>query len=145
MNKFKRYLPNLLKYIFLFYFGGSLYLTIEVFYRGYSHQSMFVAGAIAFVIVGGLNNWFEWEWSILFQMLIGGIAITVIELIFGLILNVQLGLDIWDYSDKIGNFGGQICIEYSVKWFMLSAVGIVIDDIIRWKFFKEDKPRYRFI
>ena len=75
-------------------------------------------------------------------MLIATCGITVIELEAGLILNVGLGLHIWDYSNMPGNFLGQICPQFTVLWFFLSAVGIVLDDVIRWKIFGEEKPHY---
>lgn len=50
-----------------------------------------------------------------------------------------------DNNDKPLNLYGQICLENSVYWYFLSGVGIVLDDFIRWKFFGEDKPHYRWI
>ena len=75
-------------------------------------------------------------------MLIAACGITVIELTTGLILNVWLGLNVWDYSNMPGNFLGQICPQFTVLWFFLSAVGIILDDVVRWKIFEEEKPHY---
>ena len=43
------------------------------------------------------------------QMLICSIIITAVEFTSGLILNVWLGLGIWDYSNMPFNILGQIC------------------------------------
>lgn len=76
------------------------------------------------------------------QATVAASGITAIEFIFGLILNVWLGLNMWDYSNMPGNILGQICPQFMVLWFFLSAVGIILDDVIRWRFFGEEKPHY---
>ena len=76
------------------------------------------------------------------QQLIAASGITAIEFVVGLILNVWLGLNMWDYSNMPGNILGQICPEFMVLWFFLSAFGIFLDDLIRWRFFGEEKPHY---
>lgn len=68
--------------------------------------------------------------------------VTVAEFVAGLILNVWLGLGIWDYSDMPGNILGQICPQFSFAWLGLSLVAIVLDDWLRYWLFREDKPHY---
>lgn len=41
-----------------------------------------------------------------------------------------------------GNILGQICPQFTALWFFLSALGIILDDYIRWVFFGEEKPHY---
>ena len=41
-----------------------------------------------------------------------------------------------------GNILGQICPEFTLLWFFLSAIGIFLDDLIRWLLFGEEKPHY---
>ena len=60
------------------------------------------------------------------------LVITVTEFVAGLILNVWLGLGIWDYSDLPFNLMGQICLEFSAIWLILSVFGIIIFDWIRY-------------
>jgi uncharacterized membrane protein len=69
--------------------------------------------------------------------------ITAVEFVSGLILNLWLNLGVWDYSHMPLNLFGQICLPYAGLWFALSAVGIVLDDILRWKFFGEQTPHYK--
>lgn len=134
-------MKNALKYLALFLIGGALYYCLEVLFRGYSFWSMVACGGICFIVCGLINERNRCM-PLPLQMLIATCGITVIELEAGLILNVGLGLHIWDYSNMPGNFLGQICPQFTVLWFFLSAVGIVLDDVIRWKIFGEEKPHY---
>lgn len=130
---------------FLFAVGGSVYYGLETLWRGYSHWTMFCVGGFAFMAVGLINEVFPWELGFLWQMLIGGGLITALELAAGIVLNLWLGLGIWDYSNLPLNLWGQICLPFSLLWVGLSAVAIVVDDLIRWKVFGEEKPHYRFL
>ena len=70
-------------------------------------------------------------------------AITVTELITGLILNVWLGLNVWNYSGLPFNFMGQICLQFSALWFVLSFFGIKAFDWIRYTILGGIKPQYK--
>ena len=78
--------------------------------------------------IGLLNESVKIKMSFVSQMVLSTFIITGLELITGLIVNVWLGWDIWDYSDLPYNFKGQICLLYSVLWFFASSVAIVMDD-----------------
>ena len=130
------------KLLILFLIGGAVYALIEIAWRGYTHISMFVAGGICFVLVGGINNFFPWSLGIIQQTAIAAAVITATELIFGLVLNVWLGLDVWDYSALPFNFMGQISLLYFVLWMPLSVIAILLDDWLRHFLFKEKKPHY---
>lgn len=125
--------------------GGCIYFGIELAWRGYSHPAMVAVGGLCFLIVGGINEIFPWDLGFLWQCLIGGAAITAVELVSGLILNVWLGLGIWDYSALPLNLFGQICAPFSAAWVLLSGVAILLDDFLRWKLFNEEKPRYKLM
>ena len=124
--------------------GGYIYCLIELLWRGYTHWSMFVVGAMLSLPLEKTNEKLGWGPPLWLQMICGGIGITVAELIAGLILNIWLGLNVWDYSDLSFNFLGQICLKYSVLWVFLAGFGIVLFDVLRWKLFGEEKPRYKF-
>lgn len=130
-----------LKYLTLFLVGGAFYYAMEVLFRGYSFLAMVGCGGLCFIICGVINEKSRCM-PLVLQQLIAASGITVIEFIFGLILNVWLGLNMWDYSNMPGNILGQICPQFMVLWFFLSAVGIILDDVIRWRFFGEEKPHY---
>lgn len=123
--------------------GGIIYGLIECLSRGYTHWTMVVLGGICFVAVGLLNEVIPWEMPLVAQMLCGCIIITTLEFVTGYIVNIRLGWAVWDYSDRWGNLLGQICPLYSFYWFLLSAVAIVLDDYLRYKWFGEQKPKYR--
>lgn len=133
----------LLKYVYLFWFGGSTYCTLEVLWRGYSHWTMLLLAGFLFVIIGLLNEVWKWETSFLLQVLTAAIIATVSEFFTGCIVNIALGWNVWDYSDLPGNILGQICPQFFLLWIFISALAIVLDDLIRWKFFNEEKPRYK--
>lgn len=133
------------KYEFLFFVGATIYVIIEKLYRGYSHWTMFLLGGICFIALGLINEVLPWDMPLILQMFVGGVIITVLELITGCIVNIWLGWNVWDYSELPFNLWGQISLFSSIVWVGLSLVGIVLDDFIRWKFFGEEKPRYRWI
>jgi uncharacterized membrane protein len=68
--------------------------------------------------------------------------ITVLEFFAGLIVNVWLGLGVWDYSGVPFNIMGQVSLPFVFAWVALSAVGIWLDDYLRWKLYDEERPSY---
>ena len=121
--------------------GGTAYYYIEILARGFSHWTMFIVGGICFILIGIINE-ITPKMSLLKQMLLSAVIITVVEFIAGCILNIWLEMNIWDYTDEIGNIFGQICPKHMCYWFLLSSVGIVLDDYIRHFLFGEEKPKY---
>ena len=107
-------MKQIVKHIVLFVIFGLIYYGIEIWARGYSHIAMIAVGGICGVIVGLINEDFDYDMPLLWQMFVGAFCITVIEFVSGLILNVWLGLNIWDYSDKPFNLYGIICLENSM-------------------------------
>lgn len=134
-------IKHILKYLFLFLVGGICYFGIEILARGFSHWTMIVVGGICFVLIGLLNEKTP-KISLIKQMIYSTILITVIEFISGCFLNIWLKLNIWDYSENAFNLLGQICLSHTIYWFFLSVVGILLDDYLRCKIFKEEKPIY---
>lgn len=130
------------KYAFLLLIGGALYCLIEMIARGYSHWTMLLVGGVCFILVGLLNE-FTPKMPLLRQMALSMVLITVIEFAAGCIVNIWLGWNVWDYSDRAFNLFGQICLKNSCYWFFLSAVAVYIDDYLRFWLFGEEKPRYK--
>lgn len=138
-------MKQLLKNIILLFVGGLLYISIELLWRGHTHWTMFVLGGICFYYIGLVNEDFTWDMSLIKQMLIGAVVITMLELLFGILVNGVYNLNVWDYSNMPFNFLGQICLPYSILWFFISLPAIVLDDWLRYWLFKEEKPHYRLI
>ncbi len=80
---------------------------------------------------------------LLWQMLLGGGIITVLERITGLCVNVWMGWNVWDYSNMPLNLWGQICLPYSLLWAAISLAAVFLDDWLRWKLFDEPQRKYR--
>lgn len=134
---------NLLRLSVLALIGGLIYVLIEVTWRGYSHPSMLVVGGVCFVLIGEINERaYEWNMSLLFQGIIGAVMVTCVELFSGLILNVLLGLGVWDYSSLPMNLMGQVCLYYFLLWIPLAMVAVVLDDVLRYLLFGEPRPCY---
>ena len=109
--------------------GGLVYMGIEILWRGHTHWSMGVLGGLCFVLIGLLDEWFEHP-PMLLQMVQGAAIVTMLELITGIIVNLHLGWDVWDYSDMPGNFMGQVCPQFAVAWFFLSAAAIKLENAL---------------
>ena len=97
------------KYMVLFLVGGLLYGGIEILWRGYTHPAMIVVGGIAFLLVGGINDWLPWKLSIIAQGIVGGTVITGVELLSGLFLNLCAGADLPPLLGALVPFGGGRC------------------------------------
>lgn len=134
---------TLWKSLILFGIGGFLYYLIECLWRGYSHWTMFIVGGMCFLLIGSINEVFDWDMPIIHQMFYSSLMITIVEFFAGLLLNVILNLNIWDYSNMKFNLMGQICLMYSILWFFLSAAAIILDDYLRYWLFDEEKPQYK--
>ena len=138
-------MKDLIKYLFLGCFGGATYCFIEILWRGYTHWTMGLLGAICFVYAGLQNEFISWSKPLWKQMLSITIFATILEFIVGCIVNIWLKWDVWDYSNIPFNLLGQICLPYCILWFGLSLIAIVVDDYVRYWFFNEEKPKYKII
>ena len=133
-------LRSCLKHLILFLIGGLVYLVFELLWRGHTHWSMFVVGGIAFILIGVINERFTYTVPLWKQYGIAMLMITTIEFLAGCILNLWLEWCVWSYT--ILDILGQISLPSMIGWYFLSAAGIVLDDLIRWKLFNEEKPHY---
>ena len=112
MNKLRTDAP-------LFLLGALGYPFVEILWRGYTHPTMALAGGICAVVLFRLNRSLA-SGRLPLRLLASGAAITLIELIFGVIFNLGLGMEVWDYSDVPFDLLGQICLPYALLWCLLS-------------------------
>ncbi len=136
-GEFRRTVFLIIKYLTLFFFGGTAYYAIELLWRGHSHPSMIACGGTCFVLLYLLsfvgNSVKSSAVAPLLPTLraaLGALCITATELAFGVVLNLGLHLNIWDYSAMPLNFMGQICLTFSLLWFLLSLPTIKLCNVM---------------
>ncbi|MEF2711324.1 MAG: hypothetical protein U0N04_06730 [Oscillospiraceae bacterium] len=120
--------------------GGSVYVCIELLWRGRSHGSMFLCGGLCTVLIGMLNEWAP-GLPLTAQMLLGACVITASELLFGFLFNRSYA--VWDYRGLPHNFRGQICPQYFCGWLGIALLAVFLDDGVRYLAFGEVIEPYR--
>jgi uncharacterized membrane protein len=136
----KRKLLILLRYVIIFLSGAIIYMGLELLWRGYTHWTMGLVAGIATILIGLINEVFPKDTPLLVQAPIASLIITELEFISGEILNVYLGLNIWDYSQMPFNVDGQVCLPASILWMVIGTIAVILDDFIRAKFDVLGKP-----
>lgn len=111
--------------------GAIIYMALEILWRGYTHWTMGLVAGIATVLIGLINEFFPKDTPLMVQAPIASLIITELEYISGEILNVHLGLNIWDYSQMPLNVDGQVCLPASLLWMAIGLIAVVLDDMIR--------------
>lgn len=118
--------------VICFGIGAVAYGLIEVVARGYTHWTMALTGGTVMVLLNLINR--TGELNILVKCLLGTIVITSLEFSVGMITNIALGWNVWDYSDKPLNVLGQICPQFSLVWFFLSIPAYMLCSFIESRF-----------
>jgi len=118
---------------------GVVYLAIEILWRGHTHISMLVVGGLCGVLVGLVNQApVFYRAPVIVQSIIGAAIVLAVEFVSGCILNLWLGLNVWDYTGKFGNVLGQICLPYAALWVLLMPFAIWAEDTARWLMYAWD-------
>ena len=131
--------------------GGAANFLLEVAYktaRGEPERiswTMLVLAAILCIPIERAGAEMPWDVPLWMQAAGCAVLVTATELIAGLILNVWLGLGVWDYSDLWGNLWGQICPQFAAIWWGLCLVFIPVFDWMRYAVAGGERPRYRVI
>lgn len=131
--------------------GGAVYFLLEVAWKTVSgnqeriHWSMLVVAIILSLALERGGAQCPWEWSLPLQAMVCTVLITAVEFVAGLVLNVWLGLGIWDYSNLPLNLYGQICLWYSALWYVLSLVFIPVFDWLRYWVQGGERPHYSLL
>ena len=134
-------LKRLFEYGILWVIGGTLYYTIEVLFRGFSHWTMFVLGGICMMFFA-FQGFSEPLWK---QVMRSVIFVTACEFITGLIVNKYLGWNVWDYSNMPFHVWGQICLPFTLLFAFLCVGGIWLSGTLLHYVFDEKKPCYRLL
>ena len=134
--------------VLLWVWTGTLYFFIEVIWKtshGRPEMISWTMLLLAIILAVPLERFgaeLPWEMPLMVQSAVCGVAITVVEFVAGLIINVWLGMGVWDYSAMPGNIMGQVCPQFLAMWMILAAVGIVMLDWMRYGVEDGEKPRY---
>ncbi len=118
------------EYVIIASIGGLYYFLLEILWRGYSHWIMILVGGISAALIYLVDEKLG-RISLISKCIIGALAITIAELLSGIIVNIWLQLDIWDYSKLQYNFLGQISIKTSFLWFLLCVPAFILSGIVR--------------
>ncbi|MDD3430272.1 MAG: hypothetical protein PHG02_09755 [Oscillospiraceae bacterium] len=102
----------------LYTIGAFGYSALEILWRGYTHWTMALTGGLCFLSYYYINSALS-QHSILLRCLMGCVLITAVEFLIGCVVNRGFHLNVWDYSDMPFNVMGQICLTYTVLWFLL--------------------------
>ena len=122
-------LNNKLANFTVFSLGAFGYGLIEILWRGHTHWSMLTAGGFSFLGLCRIERLMHGA-SAVKKAFAGCVLITGIEYIFGVVFNIILKKNVWNYSKMPFNVNGQICALYSFFWLVLSFCFIPFAKII---------------
>lgn len=105
------------QYIFSFLMGFFLYSLVEIVGRGYTHWTMSVTGGIILAALYAINS--RSAMTLIRSCFAGALLITAVELLVGIFDNLIMRWNVWDYSELPFNYLGQICLPFSLYWFVL--------------------------
>lgn len=125
-------------YVILFGLGAFGYGLIEILWRSHTHPTMFLAGGISFVVLAIIETRLK-KLKFFYRVLAGGLFITFIELVFGLIFNIWLNQAVWNYSSLQFNLFGQVSLLYTVFWCFLSVPMLILTEFIKSKVFGQNQ------
>lgn len=131
--------------------GATIYFFLEVGYKsltGHPERISWTMLALAVVLcvpVERCGAELPWTCALWLQALACAGLVTAVEFVAGLVLNVWLGLGIWDYSDLPFNFMGQICLQFFFVWWGLCFVFIPVFDWLRWAVEGGERPHYTIV
>ena len=134
--------------LLLWTWTGTTYFFVEVVFktlRGRPEAISWTMLALAILLAIPLERFgaeLPWDCPLWLQALICGTAIVAAELAAGLVLNIWLGMAIWDYSALPGNLWGQICPQFFCCWLFVALLAVFLDDGVRYVSFGEALPRY---
>ena len=72
----------------------------------------------------------------------GAVIVTFYEFFVGVVVNLRLGWDVWDYSAQPFNLFGQICLMFSALWFLLSIPAAWLCEAFRRRLDGETRELY---
>lgn len=132
----------------LFLSCGFIYCMIEILFRNWSHWSMFVlTGFLGVFCVDSINNTLSFDCDYIVQILISTVLCTIGEGISGIILNIWLQLNVWDYSKMTFGtfFFGQCNVLFCFAWMLIISIIIFYCDAYNYYILKIEPCPYYII
>lgn len=126
----------------LFGICGSVYVLLELIYRGRSHISMFFAAGLSAVGIWLCCNCRRVKQRCLtLKCLLGSALITTVEFCTGVVVNLWMNLAVWDYSSMPMNLLGQVCLPFSLVWFLLTPPILGLGKLIWGPYFSREATK----
>ena len=134
----------------LWTWGGTVYFLLEVAYKTISGRPEAISWTMLVLAVGlcvpveRCGAELPWDCPLWLQALCCAALVTAAELAAGVVLNLWLGLGVWDYSQMPGNLLGQICPQFALLWWGLCFLFIPVFDWLRYAVAGGDRPTYTY-
>lgn len=112
-----------LDFLLVYIIGAGLYGLLELLWRGWTHWTMLLCGGACFTLMYLISGFAVPLWA---KCLLSALMISTVEFGTGYLVNITLGWNVWDYSDRAFNIMGQICPMFSLIWLVLSVPGIYL-------------------
>ena len=119
------------EYIAVFTVGGLVYGLLEIMWRGWTHWTMLICGGLCFTLMYIIARA---PMRAAQKIVASAAMITSVEFVTGCIVNLTLGMGVWDYSALPFDLMGQICPRFSLMWLGLSAPGLWLCRLLRQMF-----------
>ena len=113
--------------------GAVGYALLEIIWRGYTHPTMIVAGGVCFLAFSYISEKMSGV-PLLIKAFCAALTVTAVELTFGLIFNLGLGMNVWNYSGMPLNLLGQICPTFSLLWVGIALIFVPLSERINRAF-----------
>ena len=123
----------MIQFMRLFLAGGSIYPALEWLYRRKTHISMAFAGGAGLCCIHKVCNGLLKKRSLTVKCMAGSCVITVVEFVTGLVVNVAMKKQVWDYSGLPLNLKGQICLPFTLLWGVLTIPALFLCKLLKCK------------
>lgn len=143
------------KLILPFFIFGCIGIVIEVLFRGITGSMIGVFDLLYISQMGYSSIWMVlvygtggtilslinempqfYKQKVIIQALTGGLCLILTELLFGVLLNIVLELNLWCYS--FVSLFGQIGLINSILWIFFTPAFICLIDFVGWCLYREE-------
>ena len=125
--------------------GGTIYYSLEMIFRGFSHWTMWMLGGLCMAFFGKQGVWVSWRDPLWKQVIRCTLFVGCGEFTTGIIVNKWLHLDVWDYSDQPFQLFGQICVPFLILFSGLCLLGILFSGYFLHWVYHEAKPSFHIL